>query len=362
MSLRAACCLCLVLSVACARADDSTGASDSALASTSSSTGIGDTPPTSTSELATSTGSTDGEDGSTSSTSSTSSSSTSGVVPFCGDGVQDPGEECDYGRDNSNVGGCTLACTRATCGDGLVWEGVEICDEGAANAKEYGGCTPGCELAARCGDGNTDLGYEECDQGALNGSGQEVDGKTGCSATCRWLGRLVFLTSETYAGHLGCVSGADLKCRALAEAAGLADAGKFRAWLSDGVQSPSTRFEQVDVVGAPYILLTGRIVADSFAELVNEGPRTGISVTEKGASVFGGYVSTNTTAFGEPFSAMNHCAEWTSSAPEFTVRRGINALSLEEGPDFDTWRSERFWTSWLGLACNLAGRLYCFEQ
>lgn len=356
MSLRAACCLCFALPVACSRGDDFAGSSESSPGSTSGSSSSGDLPvPTSTSDLSTSTGSTGVEEGS-------SSSSTTEAVPFCGDGVLDPGEECDYGRDNSNVGACTLACTKAVCGDGLVWEGVESCDNGLANAKEYGGCTPGCELAARCGDGNVDLGYEECDQGALNGSGQEVDGNAACSATCRWLGRLVFLTSETYAGDLGGVSGADLKCRALAAAAGLAAAEKFRAWLSDGAQSPLTRFTQIDVVGAPYILLTGRIVAASFAELVGEGPRTGISVTEQGESLFAVYGWTNTTAFGEPFSAMNHCAEWTSSSAQFTARQGLNALVLEEGPNFDTWRSDRLWTSFLGQACNVARYLYCFED
>lgn len=356
MSLRAACCLGLALLPACARGDDSAGSSDSAPASTSSPMSFGDLPPvdptTSTTELPASTGSS-GVD--------TSSGSTA-IVPFCGDGVQDPGEECDYGRDNSNLGSCTLACHKATCGDGLVWDGVEQCDLGPANAKDYGGCTPGCERAAHCGDGLIDLGYEECDQGDLNGTGQEVDGNAACSATCRWQGRLVFLSSATYTGNLGGVSGADLKCQALADAAGLANPHHFRAWLSDGLQSPLTRFTELDVQGAPYILPSGRIVAASFVELAEQGPRTGISVTEQGTSAFESYVWTNTDAFGAPFSASNHCNEWTSQSPQLTARRGINALQLEEGPSFDTWKSERFWTSMLGQSCNQQWRLYCFEQ
>ena len=276
--------------------------------------------------------------------------------------MQDPGEECDYGRDNSNVGGCTLACTKARCGDEFVWEGVEECDLGPANAKEYGGCSLDCERTAHCGDGNVDLGYEECDQGALNGSGQEVDGDAACSATCRWQGRLVFLSSEMYSGNLGGVSGADLKCQALAASAGLADPHVFRAWISDGIHAPLTRFTQLDVSDAPYILLDGRVVAATFAELVEQGPRVGISVTEEGEAIFGAYVWTNTTAFGEVFSPTNHCTGWTASLNALPARLGYNALMLEQGPAFETWRAQRHWTSLMSQECSFPWRLYCFTD
>ncbi|RMF20903.1 MAG: hypothetical protein D6760_10575 [Deltaproteobacteria bacterium] len=45
---------------------------------------------------------------------------TSCVLPACGDGVTDSGEECDYGTGNSDVyaGGCLLNCMIApACGD-----------------------------------------------------------------------------------------------------------------------------------------------------------------------------------------------------------------------------------------------------
>lgn len=358
MSLRAACALGFALLPACFHGVDLADLSDSEPASTSSPMSSGDLPmsgdPTTTSgDATTSTASTE--------TGDTSSASTA-LTPFCGDSMQDPGEECDYGRNNSDIGSCTLSCKHATCGDSLVWDGVEQCDLGPANAKEYGGCTPSCELAARCGDGNLDLGYEECDQGDLNGSGEEVDGNAACSATCRWQGRLVFLSSATYPGDLGGLSGADLKCQALAASAGLADPHTFRAWLSDGAHSPQNRFTTLDLLGAPYVLLNGRIVADTFVELIDLGPRTGISITETGQSVANAYVWTNTTAFGEAFSPTNHCNEWTAASLQFSARRGLNALSLEEGPAFDTWRSERHWTSVLSQTCNVPYRLYCFED
>lgn len=364
MSLRSACALGIAALTACAHGDDTVASSDSAPVGSAGPTSFGDLPPpddpTSTTDAPLSTGA-DDPASSTSSENDSESSSTDPLA-FCGDGNLDPGEECDYGPDNSNVGPCTHNCTKAVCGDGLVWEGVEACDMGVANAKEYGGCTPGCEWAARCGDGNLDLGYEECDEGDLNGSGEEVDGHAACSNTCRWDGRVVFLSSALYPGNLGGTSGADLKCRALAKTAGLGNADKFRAWLSDGIQSPLTRFTLLDVANAPYVLLDGRILAGSLDELLTDGPRTGISITETGASVYGSFVWTNTSAFGNPFSATNHCSEWTSNSADTFARAGTNAVMTEMGPSFDAWRDNRLWTSSLNMPCGGSWRIYCFED
>ena len=78
--------------------------------------------------------------------------------------------------------------------------------------------------------------------------------------------------------------------------------------------------------------------------------------------MFGTYVWTNTDAFGAPFSATNHCAEWTSSSVQHNARRGVNALMLEQGPAFDAWQTQRLWTSFLGQECFVPWRLYCFAD
>lgn len=59
-----------------------------------------------------------------------SDTSTGAPPPFCGDGNVDPSEECDAGPANSDTGACTLACKLPVCGDGLVQDGVEGCDDG----------------------------------------------------------------------------------------------------------------------------------------------------------------------------------------------------------------------------------------
>lgn len=93
----------------------------------------------------------------------------------CGDGVIHEGvEACDDGEENGDTKACTSACVSASCGDGLVHEGVEECDD--ANADNTDMCTDTC-AAAKCGDGFVQAG-EECDDG--NGVNND-----GCSSMCK---------------------------------------------------------------------------------------------------------------------------------------------------------------------------------
>ena len=64
-------------------------------------------------------------------------------VMTCGDGVQDPGEGCDGGVNNSDTlpGACRTNCLPARCGDLVVDQG-ELCDDG--------GVTPGDGCSATC--------------------------------------------------------------------------------------------------------------------------------------------------------------------------------------------------------------------
>ncbi|HRI09069.1 MAG TPA: DUF4215 domain-containing protein [Nannocystaceae bacterium] len=91
-------------------------------------------------------------------TTGSTSDTTGAPDPFCGDGVMDPGEECDEGAANSDTGSCTSACKLPVCGDGFVQAG-EACDDG--NDDNGDGCVSGC-VAASCGDGYVGPG-EACD-------------------------------------------------------------------------------------------------------------------------------------------------------------------------------------------------------
>jgi cysteine-rich repeat protein len=93
-------------------------------------------------------------------TTGTVTSTGTGTMPFCGDGIVDPGEECDDGNQFTDDD-CVL-CKKAKCGDGFVHAGVEECDDG--NAVDTDKCTSACKLA-KCGDGIVETGVEECDDG-----------------------------------------------------------------------------------------------------------------------------------------------------------------------------------------------------
>jgi cysteine-rich repeat protein len=68
--------------------------------------------------------------------------SVSMTCPGCGNGIPEPGEQCDDGNfDNTDA--CLNTCQNATCGDGFVWAGVEQCDDG--NTTPGDGCDANCQ-------------------------------------------------------------------------------------------------------------------------------------------------------------------------------------------------------------------------
>ncbi len=110
---------------------------------------------------------------------------------MCGNGVVENDEECDEGDANSDDGACTSTCAIAYCGDGLVHEGVELCDDGI-NDNSYEGCASNCDaLGPYCGDGMAN-GTEPCDDG------NEENGD-GCNTDCVVSGSSVW--SDVYPGE-----------------------------------------------------------------------------------------------------------------------------------------------------------------
>ncbi|HRI09989.1 MAG TPA: hypothetical protein PKW35_19340 [Nannocystaceae bacterium] len=239
----------------------------------------------------------------------TSTTGTTAPTPLCGDGLLDPGEECDLGPDNADDGPCTAACALAFCGDGLLHQGVEECDLAGLN-DDAGACTEKCKLAT-CGDGLLHLGVEECDLGPDNQAGvyggctpmtctkgphcgdgllqlpqEECDlgdqngDETQCSPACKWNGNIIFATSKTYPGALGGLPGADDKCNTLAMEAGLANAGAFLAWLSDGAQGPATRMAKSP---QRYLLTDGTLIANGWDDLTDGTLTAPIHRDEAGA-------------------------------------------------------------------------------
>jgi cysteine-rich repeat protein len=91
---------------------------------------------------------------------------------LCGNGVLNPGEQCDDGNRVSGDG-CDANCTLTACGNGIVTAG-EQCDDG--NTDQGDGCKNDCTSNV-CGDRAVWRGVEGCDDG------NTVSGD-GCSSTC----------------------------------------------------------------------------------------------------------------------------------------------------------------------------------
>ncbi len=95
-----------------------------------------------------------------------------GGGPECGNGILDSGEACDDGN-LVDTDACRANCTRASCGDGVVWTGVEMCDD--HNTVDGDACPANCGPKT-CGDGIVQP-PEACDDG-------NKDDTDGCLTSC----------------------------------------------------------------------------------------------------------------------------------------------------------------------------------
>ena len=158
-------------------------------------------------------------------------------------------------------------------------------------------------------------------------------------------------------GEIGGLAGGDAKCQAAADAANLD--GTFKAWLSFGLDTPETRFTNLDNAG-PYRLVANGSdggnpppkVADNFADLFTCGSGTcldnAISRDENGGTPpTPQLVWTGTEANGT--AAADTCSGWTSTL--VNGLGGVNSGTTESWTDFG-----------VATACTSEGRLYCFQQ
>lgn len=153
----------------------------------------------------------------------------------------------------------------------------------------------------------------------------------------------VFVTSETYTGNLGGLAGADAKCQALADAAGLT--GTWRAWLSTATENAKDR-----VSNRKYVRTDGALVAINIGDLTDNTIANPINIDESGNQItIDLFVWTGTTSIGVA-SSDARCNDWTSGTPSVMGRRGVSTATTG------------MWTSVFTTACDVSNRLYCFER
>jgi hypothetical protein len=206
---------------------------------------------------------------------------------------------------------------------------------GACRECQQGACVAVAD-GTSCGAGNV------CDSGACRAL---RCGDPGQDCT-------VFISSESYTGNLGGLAGADAKCQALADAAGIP--GTYMAWLSDGAASPSTRFPTKS--SSPYKLLNGVKIADNWADLTDGTLDALIYVPDTGSGGLSGpgnQTWTGTHANGQP--AGVHCNNWTSESNAVTGTVGYHRHALDADGSWSNWQSH-------DTGCSADRLLYCFQQ
>jgi len=154
----------------------------------------------------------------------------------------------------------------------------------------------------------------------------------------------VFVTSTSWNGNLGGVSGANAKCQAAANSAGLS--GTYKAWISTSSSSPSSSFAKSS---NGYEDTKGNKIADSWSDLTDGSIDRKINYTE-GGSTFTKGVWTGTTKNGTLESSTRTCSNWTTNSSSKKGRRGYSNYSSSA------------WTDYYTSTCNGTRSLYCFQQ
>ena len=176
----------------------------------------------------------------------------------------------------------------------------------------------------------------------------------------------VFVTSATYNGNLGGLSGADAKCQESANAAKLG--GIWKAWLSD---QRTYSVDRLIHANAPYKLAYYQFannpdpvynVADNWTDLVDStNLKNAIDYDEFGKNWKNYLVWSNTDSSGYRDSrpilnnqGSGHCNNWTSNSDSDVGRMGV---ATYKSPD---WTSDPIA---IYKPCNASFmHLYCFEQ
>lgn len=168
----------------------------------------------------------------------------------------------------------------------------------------------------------------------------------------------VFVTSVQGTGNLtswadysGSATGAaagDTICQNRAQAEGLANYDKYKAWLSNSTTNAIARLSS----DGPWYRLDGVKVADNKAALAVSSSGhlfTAITYTETGNYITGNVrVWTATDDNGAGFA--DNCGNWVDADSPNQVTVG------------DMHMSDGYWTSFTVRACNLTAALYCFED
>jgi hypothetical protein len=164
--------------------------------------------------------------------------------------------------------------------------------------------------------------------------------------------KTVFVTKASFKSNMGGLAGADAKCQAEADdPASIVPSGTYLPWLSDGQNSPDTRFTKSS---HPYVRPDGTKIAENYTDLTNGSILNTISIDATGQAVGHQQFWTGTKADGTTTKKNNTCAAW-----------GVDPPSYVFGMIGHTANKTTSWSSYRGYPCSRASstyRLACFQQ
>ncbi len=181
--------------------------------------------------------------------------------------------------------------------------------------------------------------------------------------------KIIFITSDVGNGNLidwmsSCsgrstgLEAGDCICQEYAKRGKLS--GTYKAWLSDGTTSASSRLSHSDL---PYVNRRGELIAANWSELAN-GTRQCDSIMnydEHGDKRQLPYhlVWTGTDGFGNIQSFLKHCNNWTSG---ISSAGGMCGYTIVPAPGTAGNLGEGCWTQWGWRPCDDLNGLICVEQ
>lgn len=149
----------------------------------------------------------------------------------------------------------------------------------------------------------------------------------------------VFVTSSTFQGNLGGISGANQKCNDAARSLG----GRWVAWLSDNTQDIKNVLPD-----GKYALLNNEVISNNKAGLFDGRIDNRINVNQSRATV-GNPKEVWTGTKKEGVNGERNCNNWSSSSRSQKGMVGKNDSNSGS------------WTNASSKECDGAYRLYCFE-
>ena len=162
--------------------------------------------------------------------------------------------------------------------------------------------------------------------------------------------KTVFITNVSYKSNLGGLAGADDKCQSQADdPASIVPSGTYMAWLSDGTDSPNSRFTKSS---HPYVLPDGTKIAENYTDLTDGSILHEINIDPIGEPTGWQSFWSSTNSDGTSSQKFLTCVGWT-----WTDTSTYSHAMLGH-----TGKKSNLWSHNNREKCRPYYRLACFQQ